>query len=89
MARLRATFVNSHDGWVDDNNVASANPWGFDLAAITVPVSLCFATRDTRARAHARWLQAAIGHAEVHEYPGGHLQPDAVYRQMLGWLRLL
>lgn len=87
MARLRATFVDSHDGWVDDN-VAFAHPWGFDLADITVAVGLWFGTRDTRSRDHAGWLQTAIGHAETHPYPGGHLQPDAVYRRMLTWLRL-
>jgi len=87
MARLRATFVDSYDGWVDDS-VAFVHPWGFDLAAITAPVSLWFGTRATRARDHAGWLQADIPHAQTQLYPGGHLQPDAVHRQMLGWLRL-
>lgn len=86
MARLRATFVDSHDGWVDDN-IAFARPWGFDLADITVPVSLWLGTTDPRGRDHARWLHTAIPHAELREYPGGHLQPDATYRQMLTWLR--
>jgi len=61
---------------------------GFDLAAITAPVGLWFATRDIRSRDHAGWLQDAIPHAETHPYPGGHLQRDAVYRPMVGWLRL-
>ncbi len=86
MARLRATFVDSHDGWVDDN-IAFAHPWGFDLADITVPVGLWFGTRDTRGGDHARWLHAAVPHAELHEYVGGHLQPDVAYRQLLTWLR--
>lgn len=86
MARLRATFVDSHDGWVDDN-LAFAQPWGFELSTITVPVTLWFGTKDARSRDHARWLKACIPHAQMREYPGGHLQNDGAYREMLAWLK--
>lgn len=85
VARVRATFVDSHDGWVDDL-LALARPWGFALADIAVPVSLWWGTRDGRGRGHASWLGAAIPHAERDEYPGGHLQPSDAYEQMLRWL---
>jgi pimeloyl-ACP methyl ester carboxylesterase len=86
MARLRATFVDSHDGWVDDN-VAFALPWGFEMSDITVPVSIWFGTHDPAARRHADWLLARIPAATGHEYPGGHIPDDRAYRQMLAWLR--
>jgi len=86
MARLRATFVDSHDGWVDDN-VAFALPWGFEMSDIAVPVSIWFGTHDLAARRHADWLLARIPTATGHEYPGGHIPDDSAYRQMLAWLR--
>ncbi len=85
MARLRATFVDSHDGWVDDL-IALAGPWGSVLAEISVPVSLWWGTRDDRGRDHAAWLTAAVPHAEPHGYPGGHLQPADSWSQTLRWL---
>jgi hypothetical protein len=86
MARLRATFVDSHDGWVDDN-IAFATDWGFELCSVGVPVSIWYGTRDGRTRTQAAWLAAAIGSAQCHEYDGGHLQPTPAYRRMLAWLR--
>lgn len=55
MARLGATFVDSHDGWVDDN-IAFTTGWGFDLAAVEGPVSLWFSRRDTRSRTYTQLL---------------------------------
>jgi pimeloyl-ACP methyl ester carboxylesterase len=86
MARLRATFVDSHDGWVDDN-LAFARPWGFAPHDIAVPVSIWFGNHDTSSRQDAAWLQAEIRTAHCHEYEGGHLQSDVAYRSMLAWLR--
>lgn len=86
MARLRATFVDSHDGRVDDN-IAFTQPWGFDLGGITVLVSIWFGSRDERSRKHGNWLLRRIPTADAYEYPGGHLQDDSAYRQMLTWLR--
>ncbi len=85
MARLRATFVDSHDGWVDDN-IAFARPWGFEMSGITIPVSIWFGTRDAHGRGHASWLLSHIPTAAGHEYPGGHIQDNNAYRRMLAWL---
>jgi pimeloyl-ACP methyl ester carboxylesterase len=85
MARVRATFVHSHDGWVDDN-LAFARDWGFALSAIEVPVSLWFGSVGERDRRQAAHLAAAIPSAERIEYVGGHIQNDAEYRRMLAWL---
>jgi pimeloyl-ACP methyl ester carboxylesterase len=86
MARLTATFVTSHDGWVDDN-LAFATDWGFSLNAIQVPTSIWYGDQDQRSRTHANLLTAAIQGAELFAYEGGHLQPAPAYREMLGWLR--
>jgi pimeloyl-ACP methyl ester carboxylesterase len=85
MARVRATFVDSHDGWIDDN-LAFARPWGFELGAIAVPVSLWFGSTSERDRRQAAHLAAAVPSAGSIEYVGGHIQNDAEYRRMLGWL---
>jgi hypothetical protein len=77
--------VDSHDGWIDDN-LAFARDWGFQLGAIEVPVSLWFGSAGERDRRQAAHLAAAIPAAETVEYVGGHIQNDAEYRRMLGWL---
>ena len=38
MARLRATFVDSHDGWVDD--LLAVAGVGIDLGTVAVPVGV-------------------------------------------------
>jgi pimeloyl-ACP methyl ester carboxylesterase len=86
LARLRATFADSLDGWVDDN-LAFARPWGFELGQITVPVSLWVGSRDQTARRHAEWLLPRTPGATVHQYAGGHIQDGAALGQMLDWLR--
>lgn len=86
MARLRATFVDSHDGWVDDN-LAFAQDWGFGLASIDVPISIRYGDTDERSRLQAEFLMEAVKTAELHPYEGGHLQNDQAYRSMLAWLR--
>lgn len=86
MARLRATFVDSHDGWVDDN-IAFARPWGFQMSSIAVPVSIWYGTHDATGRAHADWLLSRIPAAARCEYHGGHIPGDSAYRRMLAWVR--
>jgi len=86
MARLRATFADSHDGWVDDN-IAFAQPWGFEMSSIAVPVSIWFGTHDATGRWHADWLLPRIPAAAGYEYAGGHIPNDSAYRRMLAWLR--
>ncbi|WP_238163044.1 alpha/beta fold hydrolase [Kribbella capetownensis] len=87
MARLTATFVTSHDGWVDDN-LAFANDWGFSLDEVHVPTSIWFGSADDRARKYADLLTAAIPHAEPRPYTGGHIQPANAFRDLLQWLTL-
>jgi pimeloyl-ACP methyl ester carboxylesterase len=85
-ARIRAMFLGGLDGWVDDH-IALIRPWGFDLAGISVPVSLWHGTQDTRVpRAHTDWLLAHLPSAQVYEHSGGHDPSDATYRQILGWI---
>lgn len=87
MARLTATFVTSHDGWLDDH-VAFARPWGFELGDIRVPVSLWHGSADERAGKYVDILAAAIPHAERKYYVGGHIPPANAYRELLRWLTL-
>lgn len=87
MSRLRATFVDGMDGWVDDS-LAFARPWGFDPGRITVPVGIWRGTEDTAVPPeHGDWLLAHIPTARGHVYAGGHLPGPDVYRQIYDWLR--
>lgn len=85
MARLTATFVTSHDGWVDDH-VAFATDWGFQLSDIRVPVSIWYGSGDERAGKYADILARAMPHAERIPYTGGHIPPPAAHRDLLRWL---
>ncbi|MGW6275884.1 alpha/beta fold hydrolase [Kribbella sp. NPDC055071] len=87
MARVTATFVTSHDGWLDDH-VAFATHWGFDLAGIHVPVSIWYGSTDERAAGHADVLAAGIPGAARMPYTGGHIPPTNAYRNLLDWLKL-
>jgi pimeloyl-ACP methyl ester carboxylesterase len=87
MARLRATFADSLDGWVDDQ-FAAVHPWGFDVAGIATPVGIWHGSRDTRMpRAHSDWLAARIPTAERFDYDGWHVPSDGVFTEIFGWLR--
>jgi pimeloyl-ACP methyl ester carboxylesterase len=86
MARLRATFVEGMDGWVDDS-LAFAQPWGFELSTIGVPVGVWRGTDDADVSAeHADHLLAHIATAQGHVYAGGHLPGADVYRAIYDWL---
>lgn len=84
MARLRATFLDGHDGWVDDN-IAFAAGWGFDLASVEVPVSLWFGCHDPRSRAYTQLLTADLRDAVVVEQDSGHIQDEQSLQAMLTW----
>lgn len=87
MARLRATFLDSYDGWVDDQ-IALAKPWGFTMPDGTVPVSIWYGTHDENVRnEHAQWLLAHIPGAQGHRYDGGHVPGPGTSREIFGWLR--
>jgi pimeloyl-ACP methyl ester carboxylesterase len=86
MARIRATFVDGMDGWVDDS-LAFARPWGFDPAQIGVPVGVWRGADDlTVSSDHADWLLAHIPDARGHVYAGGHLPGADVYTEIYRWL---
>ena len=66
---LHATFAAGLapgiDGWVDDD-LAFVRPWGFDVGAITVPVSVWQGDEDLMVPgAHGRWLSANVAGAEA------------------------
>jgi pimeloyl-ACP methyl ester carboxylesterase len=87
MARLRATFADSLDGWIDDQ-FAAIQPWGFEVAEIAVPVGIWHGSHDTRMpRAHSDWLTASIPTAERFDYEGWHVPDDDVFGEILTWLR--
>ena len=87
MARLRATFVDGIDGWVDDN-LAFVRPWGFEMEDIKVPVSIWSGRTDTNIpNEQSAWLVEHIPTAEAYEYDGGHLPDAATHQRVYAWLR--
>jgi pimeloyl-ACP methyl ester carboxylesterase len=58
-----------------EDNLQVVRPWGFDVTAITVPVSIWQGARDRMVPlAHGQWLAAAIPGARVHLHDDeGHL----------------
>jgi pimeloyl-ACP methyl ester carboxylesterase len=72
------------DGWVDDD-LAFVSPWGYDLDAIAVPVSLWQGSVDLMVPfAHGRWLASALPQARVHLLDGeGHLSIGVGHAQAI------
>jgi pimeloyl-ACP methyl ester carboxylesterase len=62
------------EGWVDDD-LAFLAPWGFDVAAIEVPVLVWQGEEDLMVPApHAAWLREHVAGAQGETLPGeGHL----------------
>ena len=87
-----ATFewaANGVGGWVDDD-LAFTRPWGFDVAAIEVPVLVVYGTSDVLVPpAHGEWLAANVPGCLVKVEAGGHLGTDPVAEitENLGWLK--
>jgi len=73
-AMIRRALSSGIAGWLDDD-LAFVRPWGFDLAAITVPVSIWQGAHDHMVPfAHGKWLAAHVRGATVHlDDDEGHL----------------
>jgi pimeloyl-ACP methyl ester carboxylesterase len=77
-ARMLASFQrgcwHGVEGWVEDD-LAFTRHWGFELADITVPVSIWQGAEDRMVPfSHGRWLAAHVPAAAVHlEDDQGHL----------------
>ena len=71
---LRSAFRDGPWGWFDDD-LAFVRDWGFDLARITVPVSIWQGRHDLMVPiAHGEWLATHIPGARAHLRPEhGHL----------------
>lgn len=72
-ASMRAGARQGIDGWLDDD-LAMLAPWGFDLASITVPVSIWQGSEDRMVPLrHAEWLAAHVPGSRAHLVLGeGH-----------------
>jgi pimeloyl-ACP methyl ester carboxylesterase len=73
-ATMRRALDGGFDGWIDDD-LAFIAPWGFDLASISVPVTIWQGDADLMVpRAHGDWLARHMPHARHAYVPGeGHI----------------
>lgn len=73
-AALRRSCLHGIEGWRDDD-LTLMKPWGFELAAITVPVSIWQGSQDQMVPfAHGKWLAGAVPGARAHLVDGeGHI----------------
>jgi pimeloyl-ACP methyl ester carboxylesterase len=71
---IKTALAPGLDGWVDDD-LAFARPWGFDLNAIAVPVTVWQGALDQFVpAAHGDWLMARVPGARPRPLPDhGHL----------------
>jgi pimeloyl-ACP methyl ester carboxylesterase len=83
---MREAIGRSIDGLVDDD-LAFPRPWGFDVAAIEVPVSVLYGPQDTLVPTnHGEWLARTIPGAEVVLLDGGHFAVYDRTPELLAWL---
>lgn len=78
---------NGVAGWVDDD-LAFILPWGFDPAAIVVPVRLEYGQADVLVPpSHGAWLASRMPGADVVVHPESSMEdPDGDLVSRLGWL---
>jgi pimeloyl-ACP methyl ester carboxylesterase len=82
---MRVAIGDGIDGWLDDD-LAFRAPWGFDLGAIEVPVTIWQGDDDRMVPfAHGQWLAAHVRGARAELRPGeGHISITlAHYGQIL------
>jgi pimeloyl-ACP methyl ester carboxylesterase len=88
---LHASMIDglsgSVDGWLDDD-LAFTRSWGFDLAAISVPVLVIQGGQDLMVPVgHAPWLAAAIPGAQLRvDDAHGHISLLAALGDVHAWL---
>ena len=89
---LHGSFLTATEqgvgGWLDDD-LAFTRPWGFDVAAISIPVQVWQGGQDLMVpRSHGEWLGRHVPGADVH-FPDedGHLTVGENHRgEVLDWL---
>lgn len=70
--------ANGVGGWVDDD-LAVLEPWGFDVAQVTIPVLVWYGASDVLVpAAHGDWLAANVPGCAVLIDASGHLGTDPV-----------
>lgn len=74
LASFRRACMNGIEGWAEDD-LAFTRPWGFEVADITVPVSVWQGAQDRMVPfSHGTWLAANVPGAAVHlDDDQGHL----------------
>jgi pimeloyl-ACP methyl ester carboxylesterase len=86
LARVQAAFRDGMDGWIDDS-IAMVQPWGFDLSAISVPVSVHYGLDDVLVpSSHGEYLMRVIPNAQQALLSGGHILGDDDLDGIYGWL---
>ena len=87
-----STFERSRNGvvgWVDDD-LAFLQPWGFDLAAISIPVLIWYGATDVLVpRSHGEWLASNVPGCRVKvDADAGHMGGNPVdeITQNFRWL---
>ncbi|HJQ03440.1 MAG TPA: alpha/beta hydrolase [Jatrophihabitans sp.] len=86
LARVQASFQDGMDGWIDDG-IAMVQPWGFDLATISVPVSVRYGLDDVLVpSSHGDYLARVIPDAHQALLSGGHILSDDDLDSIYAWL---
>jgi pimeloyl-ACP methyl ester carboxylesterase len=85
--RIRVAVAPGIDGWLEDD-IAFVEPWGFDPAAIAVPVAVFHGQNDPMVpHGHGAWLASVIPDAMFNSYPDeGHLTLGFDPARPLDWL---